>query len=212
MKFARIGTNEKSNWAAVVDNQEDYDIFMLERASDFTTGYLEAKHSIEIRGNVSHCSMQALVVSMAVERGENRQSFIDDVFSYCSVLFKPYIDMFNKHEGFYAWQNTNKWEKQYKYAGFTPISDEWLTKMKIEVLEVIEKEDTKFPVPVLKHNFTEKDIDIKCWPGGVHWYAKVDKYDVVVDDRIKWNSYERAQSEAKYFLYNILDGYLEKSK
>ena len=43
-------------------------------------------------------------------------------------------------------------------------------------------------------NLTIKDADIKKWPNGTHWYAKIGKMDVVVKGQQKWDTYAEARS------------------
>lgn len=48
--------------------------------------------------------------------------------------------------------------------------------------------------------YTKDDIKVFRWDNGIHWYAKVDKYDVVINGEQKWNSKLKAKQKAEEFL------------
>ena len=48
--------------------------------------------------------------------------------------------------------------------------------------------------------FTEDDIRIIKWEGGKHFYAKIGKEDVVIDNKQKWDTRGEAMECAKLFL------------
>ena len=49
-----------------------------------------------------------------------------------------------------------------------------------------------------KHKIHPK-INITKWPYGKHYYAKVGNHTVIVSGIAKWNTYEQALKNAKYF-------------
>jgi hypothetical protein len=49
--------------------------------------------------------------------------------------------------------------------------------------------------------YTEKDIRVKRWDDGTHWYAYVGDFQVEWDGDKKWNSEETATRAAKCYLY-----------
>jgi hypothetical protein len=64
-----------------------------------------------------------------------------------------------------------------------------------EEYEIIENESTPY---------TEKDIKLKKWWGGNHYYAKVGNIDVVDSDgNVKWNNESTAMEKAKQFLLEL---------
>ena len=84
---------------------------------------------------------------------------------------------------------------QNKMGGYFPHTDE------IEVLEeMIIDSDNNIIFP----EYTEKDINIKQWDGGTHWYAYVGDFWVTsLDGKNKFDTEERARSAAQYYLYRL---------
>lgn len=54
-----------------------------------------------------------------------------------------------------------------------------------------------------KDKYTEADIKLLRWKGGVHWYAKIGYIDVVIDGEQKWNTRWIAEKKAKQFLKEL---------
>jgi len=53
---------------------------------------------------------------------------------------------------------------------------------------------------IFPYEKTEEAISIFKWPGGKHFYAKVNGFDVVVDDKQKWNTESAAKKAAEKFM------------
>jgi len=51
--------------------------------------------------------------------------------------------------------------------------------------------------------YTESDIDIFRWNNGNHFYAKVGRFDVVIDGVVKWNTTEEAMRNAIIYLKQL---------
>lgn len=51
--------------------------------------------------------------------------------------------------------------------------------------------------------YTEKDIHVKQWENGTHWYAYVGDFAVEMHGENKWNSEERAKTMAEAYLYRL---------
>jgi len=51
--------------------------------------------------------------------------------------------------------------------------------------------------------YTDKDIRILKWDGGTHYYAKINDFDVEVNDELKWNTEIEARKKAMEFLKTI---------
>jgi hypothetical protein len=62
---------------------------------------------------------------------------------------------------------------------------------------LIENNKVVFPT------YEKKDIRIKQWEGGTHYYAYVGAFQVEWDGQKKWNTREEAQKYAGYFLYKL---------
>lgn len=75
---------------------------------------------------------------------------------------------------------------------YMPFTDDF------EELDVILKEDISFPF------YSEKDINIKRWNLGVHYYATIGNIDVVINGVKKWNTPEHAKRMALKFLKDNL--------
>lgn len=67
------------------------------------------------------------------------------------------------------------------------------------------KKDQEFKVKEIKGKlYTEKDIKVKKWFGGNHYYAKIDNVDVVDNDgNVKWNSEQYAFEKAIEFMNEL---------
>lgn len=195
MKFVKVKSQKDGTiyYGMLIDNETDLKIFLNEKAADLTEAYQEAKGC---NGN-GHLSTLAMVVGSTVLKIENRQTFVDDVMAYCPTLLKPYIDSYNRYGGFYAWQNSDRWTKRFKFAGFTPMIEGVFEKMYSELLDLIEKNSTEFPNTP---KYEKSDISIKRWEEGRHYYARVGTIDVEIDGVRKWNTYEYAYKMAEKFL------------
>lgn len=69
----------------------------------------------------------------------------------------------------------------------------------LEVLDelIIDEKNLIFP------EYTEKDIRVKQWDGGKHYYAYVGDFRVERDGKNKWDSFNEAYKHAKSFIYRI---------
>jgi len=64
-----------------------------------------------------------------------------------------------------------------------------------------EIDDTKYCDEYVFPCFTEKDIVVKQWTKGTHYYAKVGNKDVVdKDGKMKWDTYDEAKEQALMYL------------
>lgn len=71
----------------------------------------------------------------------------------------------------------------------------------IEYSDIMESDKLYFPTS------KERDIRFLQWPGGKHWYVKVDDLDVVVDGEQKWNTKKKAEEALnKWKLENTYGG------
>jgi hypothetical protein len=78
-------------------------------------------------------------------------------------------------------------------GGFFPHSKD------ITVLEEISINSDKLIFP----QYTEKDIKIKKWENGKHYYAYVGSFQVEMHGENKWNTEQKALDMAKAFLYGL---------
>ena len=63
-----------------------------------------------------------------------------------------------------------------------------------EKLPFIHRDKLVFP------NFQEKEIRVKQFPNGEHWYAYIDDVQVRDGDTLKWNTYKEAYTQAKKYI------------
>jgi hypothetical protein len=87
-----------------------------------------------------------------------------------------------------------------KLGGFFPHSKD------IEVLDEFIGDNYLFP------QYTEKDIRVKQWTNGTHWYAYVGDLSVEVDGEKKWDTEKRARERAESFLYRLKNVQFEFKK
>lgn len=86
--------------------------------------------------------------------------------------------------------------KQYLSKDMTVLIDN----PSIEILETIEKDNIVYP-DINKVNLS--DVRYIRWNEGKHWYAKIDKLDIV--DKYgnqKWNTRQEAEAAAKWYIEN----------
>lgn len=63
-----------------------------------------------------------------------------------------------------------------------------------KICKTLMKDNFDFPA------FTLSDIHIKKWPGGNHYYAYAGNKQVVIGDKVKWNTQKAAEDAALCFL------------
>jgi len=49
-------------------------------------------------------------------------------------------------------------------------------------------------------DYKQDDIKITQFPGGTHWYVRINDFEVRENDKIKWDTYEEAYEIAKKFI------------
>lgn len=70
----------------------------------------------------------------------------------------------------------------------------------IEIIETIIKDTLVFPD---EERLDMDDVKYIKWSGGIHWYAKVGKLDIVDEcNNQKWNTKEEAHKAAEWFIHN----------
>jgi S-adenosylmethionine hydrolase len=76
------------------------------------------------------------------------------------------------------------------------------------------KPDQKYEVVAIGNDkYTESDIKIKKWWGGLHYYAKVGEVDVVDEfGNVKWNTEKRAREIALKYMHDLNNNVFEKIK
>jgi len=205
MKFIQIKSDTETDWALFIDNDIDFKKFLEDKATDLTNAYNLAKESVSKWREVTHCGVVPYCIGIELDKYPNRKTFVDDVMIYCQTFLKPFITLYNKEGKLIVWQGTSKWNKQ-KYAGCMPYSAIFNHPLHIEIIKTIERDDLIFPLNDDEEKYSEKDISIKKWDEGNHYYAKIKHIDVVIDDIVKWNTYDEAMRNAKIYLSELNNG------
>lgn len=68
----------------------------------------------------------------------------------------------------------------------------------IEIVDTVETDILEFP----KDGYNLDDAKFLQWPGGHHWYVKINNEDVVVNGVQKWNSKEEAKEATIQYINN----------
>lgn len=69
----------------------------------------------------------------------------------------------------------------------------------IEIIDSIEKDEIYYP----DIEWSLSNVRYIKWDGGSHWYAKIDKIDIVDNNgNQKWNTKQEAENAAKWFIEN----------
>jgi len=169
------------DWMLVIDNMEDliyYHKRMLNsKLSHVWDNLIKTKH-----GKSHIDNTLSLIIYYQNEATEPKSIFELTAIASEKIFSAKAI----------ALQNTGKIYIN-KNGGFFPHSKD------ITILEEIKIDNKNLIFP----QYTEKDIKVKQWPDGKHWYAYVGDFQVEYDEEKKWNSKERAYKCAKYFLYQI---------
>lgn len=101
-----------------------------------------------------------------------------------NLMLQSRIELFNKGTKFYL-------NKEMVVLVDSPI---------LEITNVIVKGTMVYPDD---EEMTAKDARYIQWGNGIHWYAKVGKFDVVdKDNNQKWNTKKEAQEATKWFIAN----------
>ena len=101
-----------------------------------------------------------------------------------NLMLQSRIELFNKGTKFYL-------NKEMVVLVDSPI---------LEITNMIIKDTMVYPDD---EEMTVKDARYIQWGNGIHWYAKVGKFDVVdKDNNQKWNTKKEAQEATKWFIAN----------
>ena len=101
-----------------------------------------------------------------------------------NLMLQSRIELFNKGTKFYL-------NKEMVVLVDSPI---------LEITNMIIKDTMVYPDD---EEMTVKDARYIQWDNGIHWYAKVGKFDVVdKDNNQKWNTKKEAQEATKWFIAN----------
>lgn len=201
MKFQKVKNTHygiEYDWLLVIDNVQDlwsyHERWLISKVPEAWTNL------VDVQLGKAHIATQ---IGMLINFSASQKpaSLIELTVDVSEKVIKTKMDTLEKYGKIYV----------NKLGGYFPHTED------IEVIDEFETEDTRVVFP----NYTEKDIRIKQWPGGTHYYAyvgdfqvKFDKdkipysikrYDVVDGVVSKWNTEEDAKAAAKSFLWRLKD-------
>lgn len=168
----------ETRWFLFISDILHFMDFMDYRSKQLMISYLNIKK----RNYTGHYRTDdEYAVGMTLELSkEKRESITDDVRIINDKLLQSYHHFYSR-EG-YLFINRN--------GAIIPIRN-------YKVLE--ERRVRSFAWPEQK--LTKKDIKITRWPGGKHYYAKIDTLEVKDEaGKIKWNTKAEAQRQAEKYL------------
>lgn len=79
-------------------------------------------------------------------------------------------------------------------GGILPLTKDF------KITKIFERETDEIIFP----NYTEKDIRIKQWEGGTHYYAYVGNFQVIYNKKRRWETKEETMENAKSFLRRLM--------
>lgn len=172
-------------WGWLIDNELSLLEFLEHKGKIQVEAYLRAKqkgdgsmgnHFVGIEGAFYY------IIKFYDENPDNprRKGLIDDLKLIEETFTMPVIKVFRERGEILAWRNLFSFAPT---GGYTYLKE-------------VDSDVLVFP----DECYTEDDIKITCWPGGRHWYAKLGNKDVVINNEVKWNSYDRAEEAANEYL------------
>lgn len=187
-EFHRLGWingigEETSGWWAYITTKEQLDVYLNYNAECLAGAWFDIKepgHCVTKRGE----ALSTLLDIKMLKEGKKSLPMIECISTMERVTTSTIIDIF--HEKGEAYVNLN--------GGCRDCS--LMTTMDEQILETCKNKDLVFPV------YSTKDVSIKRWPEGNHFYITVDGKTVDIDYEGKYNTIEAAESAKKEFLKN----------
>lgn len=183
LRDTRVGINY--DWLLVIENEDELWLYhdyhfksMVESAWDNLTQYQKGVAHINTHlGSLIHFRTEFNGGSYVQKTAE----IIDDIHYSRLNLIKKWGKIYINKNGGYFFPHKD-----------LIVVDEFIITDK--------KSIRKFKYP----EYSEKDIKLKQWKGGSHWYAKIGNYDVVDSDgNQKWDTYQESKKCANEFLKTI---------
>ena len=182
-KIYSIKVEYKGNWIEYtncyfIEDLDEYKIYMQELNAKFAVSESEIRNNKTWVGH-GHSQLTAIAgMGNMIENIEEREPMIFNLkLLHGRVLSDQLRCLLN-----------GKKLVINKNGGYFPISSD----QKYEIIEIN------------NDNYSENDIKIKKWWGGLHYYAKVGNVDVVDDfGNVKWNSEKEAKEIALKFMQDL---------
>lgn len=169
-----------ANWFLLVDSNEALNGFLESRSNKLVRSYFDLKmRRNEPGNNVSghYVGADENLIGLTMEAHPERKGIVDDskiLDGFLWVYVKGFVDKGH----IIVSSNVMSWRHM----------DETFN-----ILREEQREELVFP-----QEFSEKDIVVKQWPNGKHWYVRVGNYDL----KDKYNTYEEGMSEGRKYLGN----------
>ena len=170
------------DWMLVIESVEQ---LLHYHESVMTTQIPNAwENLIAVQEGKAHLnSTMSMLINFQAEATEPGKSLIELTTIASNKIFNAKYDAIVNSGKIYVNKN----------GGFFPHSED------VTVLDEIILEDERLIFP----QYSEKDIRIKKWDGGKHYYAFVGDFEVEMHGLKKWNTEQKAMDMAKAFLYRM---------
>lgn len=191
-KFQKVKLNYNNieityDWMLVIDSIDD----LLTYHKDVMSSQIPNawKNLIEVQEGTAHINSNlARIINFQVpnfetETNHHNKSLLELTVIAIDKIFNAKADCLLNFGKIYINKN----------GGFFPHSKD------ITVLDEMIINDDRMIFP----QYSEKDIRIKQWEGGKHYYAYVGDFPVELHGENKWNTEKRAQEMAEAFLYKL---------
>jgi len=182
-KFVKVAAsylNNESYWALLIETPLDLFEYFDAKSPQLIRAYFELKHKHTKYGDrLGHyvSNNEEYAVHNLFIRDHGNKTMADDICTISDAFNKTKLDLVLAGEKL--------------LINPTGIGFCWFDPKYHTILEQCEKSDFVFPCEM-----TEKDIIVKQWENGTHWYVRVGNYDL--PDR--YNTYEAGMAAGKKYL------------
>jgi len=169
-------------WVLVLNTGKRLCDYQEVQSKRMVKSYVNAKSQLR-KGQ--HLEYEGYVLLKTLEHRDNRKTVADDMTILSEVMLTPMTNFFL--DG--------------RIPLVNPVGGYRFLDKSVKVLNELEKDEMVWP--------DDNDLEIKVsrWPEGIHYYAKVGKYDVQDEEsNVKWTTSKQARTEAKKFLKRINNG------
>jgi len=177
--------NRKAYWALSITMQNELiDYWKIKRLPEFEKGKTQYKVRKNARLIHGHYTDEiAILIDHINTIGE--YSFGADFFKIDKLkekMYKTQVKALNEYKELYINPAGG-----YQYE---------TNSHKIQCLDEICKNILEFPI-------TKDNIRIIKWPGGKHYYIKINNEDVIIENRQKWNTRKEAEEALNLYVHKL---------
>ena len=186
LKFQKLvdtRTNINYDWMLVLDTHESVmDYHEKSMKSEVSKAW---DNLIKVSQGKAHISNSlSLIIHYKHKDNTKPKSIVEHTIDILNKLITDKLKLLDKYGIIYI----------NKVGGYFPHHNDIIVKDEC----YIDEQNIIFP------QYTEKDIRVKKWEGGKHYYSYVGSFQVIARDGTnKWNTEEKAYEQARYFLYRI---------